>query len=217
MLFNGPNPNVLCPLDNYINLIFLKNAITRSNIKVGDYTYYDDFVDPQLFEKQNVLYHFDFIGDQLIIGKFCAIAAGVKFMMNGANHEIKPISTYPFALFFNGWETVNEGICHTNKYPFKGDTIVGNDVWFGHDSLVMPGVRIGNGAIIATRSVVTRDVPDYAVVGGNPARLIRHRFCKSDVERLQRIAWWDWPVEKITKHLRLINSADLNALEAVNV
>lgn len=209
---NGPDAKSLYPMKDYKKLIFLKNIITRKNIEVGDYTYYDDFDDPLSFEN-NVLYHFDMLGDKLIIGKFCAIASGVKFIMNGANHETEPISTFPFAIFANGWEKINEGFELTKKYPYKGDTIIGNDVWIGHDVLIMPGVKIGNGAIIATRSVVTKDVPDYAIVGGNPAKVIRKRFDELTIERLLKIAWWDWNPEEITEHLHLINSRDVDGLE----
>ncbi|GAA4335153.1 Vat family streptogramin A O-acetyltransferase [Mucilaginibacter gynuensis] len=211
---NGPNPNALYPMEQYTKLVYLKNIITRPNIEVGDFTYYDDLADPLGFENNNVLYHFDFVGDKLIIGKFCAIASGAKFIMNGANHEISPISTYPFAIFGNGWEKINEGV-DAAKYPYKGDTAVGNDVWIGHGATIMPGVKIGNGAVIATGSVVTRDVPDYAIVGGNPAKLIRKRFDDESIGRLLKIAWWNWPVEKITQHLKLINSTNIDGLEKV--
>ncbi len=211
-MLNGPDPAVMFPVEHHQKLVFLKNIITRKNIEVGDFTYYDDFVDPLGFEN-NVLYHFDFIGDKLIVGKFCAIACGVKFIMNGANHEVKPVSTYPFAIFGNGWERINDGVIHGDKYPYKGDTIIGSDVWIGYDATIMPGVKIGNGAIIGTRALVTKDVPDYAVVGGNPAKIIRKRFSDSDIERLLKIAWWDWSVENITANLHLINSIDIVGLE----
>lgn len=212
MLLQGPDPGVIYPLENYTNLVFLKNIITRPNIEVGDYTYYDDAVDPYNFEK-NVLYHFDFIGDKLIIGKFCAIASGAKFIMNGANHEVAPVSTFPFGIFGNGWDKINEVVDLREKYPNKGDTIIGNDVWIGHEATLMPGIKVGNGAIIASNSVVTKDVPDYAIVGGNPAQVIRMRFDEDAVKRLLRIAWWNWSADKITRNLLLINSVNLNALE----
>ncbi|QJD97408.1 CatB-related O-acetyltransferase [Mucilaginibacter robiniae] len=212
----GPHPGTLYPLPNYNKLVFLKNIITRPHIEVGDYTYYDDLDDPYNFER-NVLYHFDFIGDKLIIGKFCAIASGVKFIMNGANHELAPISTYPFAIFGKGWEKITEGVDLTEKYPNKGNTVVGNDVWIGHSATLMPGIKIGNGAIIAAQSVVTNNVPDYAIVGGNPARVIRKRFDDYTIERLLRIAWWNWNVAQITEHLMLINATDVEKLEAVAV
>jgi virginiamycin A acetyltransferase len=211
-MLNGPNPDVLYPMEPHKNLVFLKNQITRPNIIVGDYTYYADFTDAGNFEK-NVLYHFDFIGDKLIIGKFCAIASDVKFIMNGANHETSPISTFPFAVFGNGWEKVVEGSNPIEKFPNKGDTIIGNDVWIGYDATIMPGVKIGNGAVIAAKSVVTKDVPDYAIVGGNPARIIRKRYDEEQITRLNAIAWWDWSAEKITENLKLINSTDIDALE----
>jgi virginiamycin A acetyltransferase len=214
MQTHGPNPDKIHPLEGYANLVFLKNIITHPNIVVGDYTYYDDITDAYNFEK-NVLYHFDFIGDKLIIGNFCAIACGVKFIMNGANHEIAPISTFPFGIFGNGWQKVNEGVDIRQKYPNKGDLIIGHDVWIGHDATLMPGVKVGNGAIIAAKSVVTGNVPDYAIVGGNPARVIRMRFDEATISRLLQIAWWNWSAEKITRHLLLINSADVDALEAV--
>lgn len=214
MLLNGPSPDKMHPLEHHPNLVFLKNIITRPNIIVGDYTYYDDTTDPYNFEK-NVLYHFDFIGDKLIIGRFCAIACGAKFIMNGGNHEIAPVSTFPFGIFGHGWEVINEGADLTQKYPSKGDTIIGNDVWIGHDAALMPGVKVGNGAVIATRSVVTKDVPDYAIVGGNPAQIIRMRYDDSTIQRLLSIAWWNWSAEHITRNIKLINSANVLALEQV--
>ncbi len=211
-MLNGPHPGVLYPLPLYRKMVFLKNLITHPNIEVGDYTYYDDFDDPQNFER-NVRYHFEFIGDKLIIGRFCAIASGVEFIMNGANHELTPISTFPFAIFGNGWEHINEGINIGNKYPNKGNTVIGNDVWLGYGATIMPGVHIGSGAVIGAKAVVTRDVPDYAIAGGNPARIVRKRFDDDTIERLLRIAWWNWSAETITRHLKLINSGDIEALE----
>ena len=187
---------------------FIKNTVSNPNIVIGDYTYYDDPEDSETFER-NVLYHYPFIGDRLVIGKFCALAHGVKFIMNGANHKISGLSTYPFQIFGNGWEKV---MPQPGNLPYKGDTIIGNDVWIGYDSLIMPGVRIGNGAIISSRSVVVRDVPAYTVVGGNPARQIKERFPPQTIAALEAIAWWDWPIEKISKHLAVIVSADIDAL-----
>jgi virginiamycin A acetyltransferase len=213
-MLNGPNPAALHPMEQHQNLVFLKNQITNPNIIVGDYTYYADFTDATNFER-NVLYHFDFIGDKLIIGNFCAIASGVKFIMNGANHETAPISTFPFAVFRNGWEKIIDQENLIGKFPNKGNIVIGNDVWIGYEAVIMPGVKIGNGAIIAAKSVVTKDVPDYAVVGGNPARLIRKRYNDDQVARLNKIAWWLWSAEKITNNLSLINSADIDDLEKV--
>lgn len=187
---------------------FIKNTVSNPNIIVGDYSYYDDPEDSENFER-NVLYHFPFIGDKLIIGKFCAIARGARFIMNGANHKLSGISTYPFQIFGNGWEKV---MPKSGDLPYKGDTVIGNDVWIGYEALIMPGVNIGNGAIIGARAVVVADVPAYAIVGGNPARVIRQRFDPADVAVLEAIAWWDWPVEKISRHLGLIVAGDIAAL-----
>jgi virginiamycin A acetyltransferase len=208
---DGPDPAWMHPMHGFPRVCFIKNHVKNPRIIVGDYTYYDDPEDSENFER-NVLYHFDFIGDRLIIGRFCAIATGVKFIMNGANHRMSGISTFPFGIFANGWETA---IPTPGDLPFKGDTVVGNDVWFGRESVVMPGVHIGDGAIIAAYSVVTKDVPPYSIAGGNPARVIRERFLPDVAARLQAIAWWDWPVDRITRNLALIVGGDVDALERV--
>lgn len=208
----GPSPDTLHPLAHHHKLVFLKNSITRPNIVVGDYTYYDDFDDPANFER-NVLYHFDFLGDKLIIGNFCAIASDVKFIMNGGNHETTPLSTFPFAIFGAGWEAVAAGLDAAEKYGTKGDTVIGHDVWLGYGATLMPGIRVGNGAIVAAQSVVTKDVPDYAIVGGNPARVIRHRYDEATIARLNALGWWHWDAARITRHIRLLNATDLDALE----
>jgi virginiamycin A acetyltransferase len=187
---------------------YIKNTIRNPNIIVGDYTYYDDPENSEDFER-NVLYHFPFIGDKLIIGKFCALAKGVKFIMNGANHPMSGASTYPFFIFGNGWERTAPDV---DQLPRKGDTIVGNDVWIGYDSLVMPGVVIGDGAIIASRSVVVSDVAPYTIVGGNPAKAIRERFPRAVAEELQRIQWWNWDAAKITRNLEALGDGDIAAL-----
>ena len=207
---NGPDPQNKHPMTGFPQVCYIKNTVTNPNIIIGDYTYYDDPVDAENFER-NVLYHFPFIGDKLIIGKFCAIARDVKFIMNGASHKTRGISTYPFQIFGNGWEKVMPA---AGDLPFKGDTVIGNDVWIGYEALIMPGVKIGNGAIIAARSVVTADVPAWAVVGGNPAKTIRSRFPAGSIAILEKLAWWDWPVEKISRHLPLIVAGDVAALAA---
>ena len=189
---------------------FIRNTLKNPNIVVGDYTYYDDPEDSENFER-NVLYHYPFVGDKLVIGKFCALARGVKFIMNGANHKLTGFSTYPFGIFGQGWEAA---IPAPENLPSRGDTVVGNDVWIGYDALVMPGVQIGNGAIVAARAVVVKDVPAYAVVGGNPAKVLKSRFPPETVAALEQIAWWNWPVEKITRNLKAIVSADLDTLQA---
>ncbi len=203
----GPSPGTRYPIPGVTRTGFLKPFITRPNIVVGEYTYYDDPRGPEQFEA-NVLYHFDFIGDRLIIGKYCSIAAEVRFLMNGGNHPTDWLTTYPFPIFGAGWEAAMPA-----KWPTKGETTVGNDVWIGYGAVIMPGVTIGNGAIIATASVVTRDVPPYAIVGGNPAALLRYRMDAGAIERLQRLAWWDWPAEKVTRNVRAICADDLDVLE----
>lgn len=207
---NGPSPHDKHPMAGFPQVCFIKNTVTNPNILIGDYTYYDDPEDSENFER-NVLYHFPFIGDRLIIGKFCALARGVKFVMNGANHKISGISTYPFQIFGNGWEKV---MPQPQDLPYKGDTVIGNDVWIGYDCLIMPGVKIGNGAIISSRSVVVADVAPYTVVGGNPAKPIRQRFAPEAVAALEALAWWDWPIETISQHLALITAGDVAALQA---
>ena len=203
----GPDTTVKFPLANYDRLCFLKNIITNPNITVGDYTYYDDFESVENFEK-NVKYHFDFTGDKLIIGKFCMIASDVKFIMNGANHLTDAITTYPFAIFGNGWEKAMEG----RTYPQKGDLIIGNDVWIGYNATIMAGVTIGDGAIIATNATVVKDVPPYSIVGGNPAQVIKYRFDESTREKLLQLKWWDWPIDKITANVHKLTGLELDEL-----
>jgi virginiamycin A acetyltransferase len=203
----GPSPDTPFPIPGIQRLGFLKNFITRPTILVGDYTYYDDPRGPEHFERQ-VLYHFDFIGDRLIIGKYCSIAAEATFIMNGGNHMTTWLTTYPFPIFGHGW-----ALAEPPQWPHRGDTRVGNDVWIGHRATIMPGVTIGDGAIVATGAVVTRDVPPYAIVGGNPAAVLRSRFDPATVERLRAIAWWDWDPVKVTRNVRLICAGDVGALE----
>lgn len=208
----GPDPNNPSPMEGFPQVGFLKNFITRENIDVGDYTYYDDPDGVERFQ-DNVLYHFPFIGDKLIIGKFCAIAKDVQFIMNGANHKLSGFSTYPFQIFGHGWERVTPDM---SELPYKGDTMIGNDVWIGREATIMPGVKVGHGAIIAAKSVVTQDVADYLCVGGNPATIIKPRFDVSVITTLLDIAWWDWPIATITENLEHIVSADLAALQAAS-
>lgn len=202
-----PNPNIKFPLNGYDRLCFLKNVITRPNIIVGDYTYYDDFEDVANFEK-NVKYHFEFTGDKLIIGKFCMIASGASFIMNGANHLTDAISTYPFAIFGEDWSGAMEG----KSYPNKGDLIIGHDVWIGHNATLMAGINVGHGAIIAANATVVKDVPPYGIVGGNPAKVIKMRFSDEVIKRLLHQAWWDWPLEKISRNVTILTSNDIDAL-----
>ncbi|SEQ66091.1 virginiamycin A acetyltransferase [Amphritea atlantica] len=206
---NGPVPDDKAPMKGFPQIGYLKNYITSENILVGDYTYYDDPEGPERFET-NVLYHFPFIGDKLIIGRFCAIAKDVQFIMNGANHQMSGFSTYPFYIFGNGWEKVAP---EASALPYKGDTEIGNDVWIGYQATIMPGVKVGCGAIIGSKSVVVSDVPAYSIVGGNPARVIRYRFDAQTISELLAIAWWDWSAEKITNNLQAIVGCDLAELQ----
>lgn len=203
----GPNPHTLYPLEHYDRLAFLKNVVTHPNILVGDYTYYDDFENVANFEK-NVKYLFDFGGDKLIIGKFCMIASEVVFLLNGANHLIDAISTYPFSIFGHGWEHAMDG----KTFPNKGNTVIGHDVWIGYRAAILPGVQIGHGAVIGAFSVVTKDVATYSIVGGNPAKLIKKRFSEDQIDKLLALRWWDWDAEKITRQVELLTGNDLEAL-----
>ena len=204
---NAPDKNNPFPLENYHRLCFLKNIVKNPNVLVGDYTYYDDFEDVANFEK-NVKYHFDFVGDKLIIGKFCMIASNVTFIMNGANHLSNSISSYPFAIFGKAWSQAMDG----KGYPSKGDTIIGNDVWIGYNATIMPGITIGDGAIIASNTTVTKDVEAYSIVGGNPGQLIRKRFSEADIAKLLELKWWDWPIEKITAHVQKLTDSKIGDL-----
>ena len=203
----GPDKNLKFPLENYDRLCFLKNIIKNPNIIVGDYTYYDDFENVENFEK-NVKYLFDFVGDKLIIGKFCMIASDVKFIMNGANHLTKSLTSYPFAVFGNGWENAMDG----KSYPFKGDIRIGNDVWIGYNATIMAGVHIGDGAIIAANTTVTKDVAPYTIVGGNPSKEIKKRFSEDVINKLLEIEWWHWDIEKITKNIEHLTSLNVEKL-----
>ena len=207
---HGPDPKNRHPMEGVPEITYLRNVVTNPNIVIGDYTYYHDPDDAVNFER-NVLYHFPFIGDKLIIGNYCAIARGAKFIMNGANHNLQGFSTYPFGIFGNGWESSMPAVMDG---PNKGDTVIGHDVWIGYEALIMPGVKIGNGAIISARALVTKDVPPYTIVGGNPAQAIRRRFSDAVIERLERIAWWNWPADKVTRNLGLILGGDVDALDA---
>lgn len=207
---HGPSPSALHPMQGFPQIVYLSQVVTRANIEVGAYSYYDDPDGAERFEERNVLYHYDFQGDRLVIGKFVAIAKDVRFIMNGANHLMDGFSTYPFSIFGNGWE---KGMNMSEfQRQSRGDTVIGNDVWIGREARVMPGVTIGNGAVIGAFSVVASDVPAYAIVAGNPARMIRRRFDDETIARLEQIAWWNWDAEKLTRNLGAIRSNDLAAL-----
>ena len=188
------------PRTNDYQTIYLNTIINNPNIIVGDYTIYNDFVnDPTQFEKNNVLYHYPINQDRLIIGKFCSIACGAKFLFNSANHALRSLSNYTFPLFFEEWGLNKKNVA--SAWDNKGDIIIGNDVWIGYEAVIMAGVHIGDGAVIAARAVVTKDVPPYTIVGGTPARKIRMRFEEETIAKLQQIQWWNWPVEKIRRSL----------------
>ncbi|WP_414619338.1 Vat family streptogramin A O-acetyltransferase [Calothrix sp. CCY 0018] len=206
----GANPNEKHPMKGFPQICFIKNTIINPNIIIGDYTYYDDLEDSENFER-NVLYHFPFIGDKLIIGKFCALATGVKFIMNGANHKMSGFSTYPFQIFGNGWERIMPQL---DEFPNKGDTVIGNDVWIGYEAVIMPGVQIGDGAIIASKSVVVKNVSPYTIVGGNPAKEIKKRFANEVIDTLLEISWWNWDIDKITRNLEKIVGGDIEGLKS---
>ncbi|QDZ01193.1 CatB-related O-acetyltransferase [Nitratireductor mangrovi] len=208
---HAPDPDNTHPLPFHPRTAFLKNLITRPTIEVGDYTYYDDPLGPERFEEHNVLYHFDFVGDRLVIGRYCAIAANTRFIMNGANHDMRGFSTFPFPIFGGAWRDAFDPAVLAAGH--RGDTVVGNDVWFGMEALVMPGVTIGDGAVVAARAVVGSDVPPYAVVAGNPARIVRMRYDEETARRLLAVAWWDWPVDKVTRNIDAISGTDLDRLE----
>lgn len=207
------DPSVLHPLPEHERVVFLKPLITSPSIEIGEYTYYDDPDAATEFERRNVLYAYG--PEKLVIGRFCAVASGTRFLMAGAEHPTMGVSTYPFTMF--GGEWADRTLDLVTAMPSRGDTVVGNDVWFGYGATVMPGVRIGDGAIIAAGAVVTADVPSYTVVGGNPARPIRQRYSGADVALLLEAAWWDWPVDVITRHVRTIMAgtpAEISAIAA---
>lgn len=193
--------------------IFLKNFINHPNIHIGDYTYFNDFRLPVKDVRQILVpYLHEGAPEKLIIGKFVQIAHGVQFVTSSANHQMDGFSTYPFSVFGEPWSSSYEA-----KWPNKGDTLVGNDVWFGHESLIMPAVSIGDGAIIAARSVVTKDVPPYTIVAGNPAKIVRTRFDEKTIANLLEIKWWDWPIEMVHRNIATIVAADIDALKQVSL
>ncbi len=201
----APNPNTVHPIAGYDKEIYVKPTIKNPNIIVGDFTYIAD----SKFES-HVTHHYDFIGDKLIIGKFCQIAAGVEFVMNGANHQMNAVSTFPFYTL-EGW-TMNPPA--KSDLPFKGDTVIGNDVWIGQNATILPGVHIGDGAIIGANSVVGSDVEPYTIVIGNPAEAIRYRFDEDLTELLLKFKWWDKPIEEINELIPILTSSDLDKVKA---
>ncbi|GAB2024965.1 CatB-related O-acetyltransferase [Lactovum odontotermitis] len=199
------------PRKGDLSTVYLKNVIENPYITVGDYSMYNDFFrDPRNFEKNNVLYHYPINQDRLVIGKFCSIACGARFIFTSANHTLKSLSTYPFPIFADEWQLDWEKV--TEAWDNKGDIVVGNDVWIGYEAVIMSGVTIGDGAIVGTRAVVTHDVAPYSIVGGVPAKLIRKRFSDETVDRLLDLQWWDWPRERIMQNIDAIQSGELDRI-----
>ena len=210
LLPDAPDPAIVHPIAAQPRVVFLKPVVEHPAIDVGDYTYYDHPTRAEHFAEDAVLYAFG--PERLIIGRFCAIAAGVRFLLPGANHADRGPSTFPFGIFGSPWDSTMDLVLAA---PSRGDTVVGNDVWLGYEALVLPGVKIGHGAVIAAASVVASDVPPYTVVAGNPARIVRRRFDDENVDRLLRAAWWDWPAASITTHARTIMAGSPGELEQI--
>lgn len=204
--------NKIYPRTGDTQTVYLKNVITESGIEIGDYTMYNDFVnDPRDFEKNNVLYRYPINGDKLKVGKFCSIACGAKFLFTSANHTMHSISTYPFPIFFEEWGLDVTNI--TSAWDNKGDIVIGNDVWIGYEAVVLSGVTIGDGAIIGTRAVVTKDVPPYTIVGGIPAKPIRKRFSDEVISKLLELQWWNWPENRLKENIDVIQSGQIKDLK----
>ena len=192
--------------------VYLKNVITDPTIEVGEYTTYDDFEkDPRDFQRNNVLYHYPVNGDKLVIGRFCSVACGAKFLFTSGNHSMRSLSNYTFPIFFDEWDLDAKNI--RDAWDNKGDIVIGNDVWIGYEAVILSGVKIGDGAVIGARAVVTKDVPPYTVVGGVPAKTIRKRFDDATVEKLLALRWWGWDKEKIKRSISAIQSGNIAALE----
>ena len=200
------------PRTGDVQTVYLKNVITNPNIIIDDYAMYNDFVrDPRDFQKNNVLYHYSVNHDKLVMGKFCSIACGAKFIFTSANHTMKSLSTYPFPIFFEEWGLDIANV--SNAWDNKGDIVIGNDVWIGYEAVILSGVTIGDGAIIGTRAVVTKDVPPYTIVDGVPAKHIRKRFDEETISRLMELRWWEWSDEKIKENIAAIQSGRLSELK----
>ena len=205
------NPSNIYPRTGDTQTVYLNQVVTDPSIVVGDYTMYNDFVhDPVAFERNNVLYHYPVNHDRLLVGKFCSIACGVKFLFNSANHSLKSLSTYPFPIFFEAWGLNRSQVA--KAWDNKGDIVIGNDVWIGYEAVILAGVTVGDGAVIGTRAVVTKDVPPYIIVGGVPAKPIRKRFSEGAIAALLELRWWDWPEERIKENLDAIQSGRLDQI-----
>ena len=205
--------NIIYPRRDH-ETVYLKNVVTDPRILVGDFTFYNDFVhDPAQFQTNNVLYHYPINEERLIIGKYCSIACGAKFLFNSANHTLRSLSTYPFPIFYEEWGLEGKDI--RQAWENKGDIVIGNDVWIGYQAVILAGVTVGDGAIIGSRAVVTRDVPPYTIVGGVPAKPIRKRFDEDTIARLQALRWWDWDQETIRRAIPAIQAGRLSELEGL--
>lgn len=206
--YMGPDPKTLYPIPGNTDVVFIKNLVKAPNVFIGDYTYFDGRRHgPENFEEYHILYNYDPTRVKLVIGKFCAIAAETRFIMTG-DHKLDAITTYPFPIFKQGWESAFDFA----DVPIKGDIIVGHDVWFGYGCLIKGGVTIGHGSIIAAGAVVVKDVPPYTIVAGNPAKVVKQRFDDTTIQRLLDIAWWDWDIEKINRHIKLLCTMDVDGL-----
>lgn len=206
------NSEIIYPRTHDKQIVYLKNVITDPNISVGDYTIYNDFVHaPCEFEKNNVLYHYPVNHDRLIIGKFCSIACGAKFLFTSGNHSLSSLANYSFPVFFEEWGLDGKDI--TEAWDNNGDIVIGNDVWIGYEAVIMQGVTIGDGAVIGTRAVVTKDVPPYTIVGGCPAKPIRKKFDEKTIQELTEMKWWNWPVDIIKENIKYIQNGKLEELK----
>lgn len=209
-----PDIEKIYPRTGDFQTVYLKNVVEDPAIQIGAYTIYNDFVhDPRDFQKNNVLYHYPINRDKLVVGKFCSIACGAKFLFNSANHTLASLSTYTFPLFYEAW---GHDMSPALSWDNKGDIVIGNDVWIGYEAAVLAGVTIGDGAIVGARAVVTRDVPPYTIVGGVPARPIRRRFSQPVIDALLKLRWWDWPPEKIAAGMKFLQAGNLEGLSALN-
>lgn len=208
------NPKQIYPRkgNNASESVYLQSVITDPNIIVGDFTIYNDFVnDPREFERRNVLYHYPLCNrERLVIGKYCSIACGAKFIFSGGNHTMKSLSTYPFPIFPDEWGLDEWKVA--DAWDNHGDIVIGNDVWIGFDAVIMQGVTIGDGAIVATRAVVTHDVEPYSIVGGVPAKIIKKRFDEEKIKKLLKIRWWDWTPEKVKENIKTVMNGNIDEL-----
>ena len=200
-----PNPNTVHPIAGYNEEIYIKPTIKNKNIIVGDFTYIAD----SEFES-HVTHHYDFNNDKLIIGKFCQIASGVEFIMNGANHQMNSVSTFPFYTL-EGW---NMDPPRPSDLPLKGDTVIGNDVWIGQNAVILPGTHIGDGAIIGANSVVGSNVSPYNIVIGNPARVLRKRFDDELIDIMLKFKWWDRDIDEIDSLIPILTCSDLEKVKS---